>query len=174
MNNKISRLLITLTIFSTCGFSDVRAQTEDEQFTNLILQKDSLFWMSYNNCDIARNRDFFFDDVEFYHDKGGLTQGVQALSDALKNNLCSNPDFRLRRAAVPGTVKVYLLRNANVIYGAIISGDHIFYVLETGKKEQASGMAKFTHLWLLKKGDWKMARILSFDHGPLPLQKKSL
>lgn len=57
-------------------------------------------------------------------------------------------------------------------YGAIMSGEHVFYILETGKEERPDGLAKFTHLWILKDDSWKMSRILSYDHGPAPRQNK--
>jgi hypothetical protein len=114
---------------------------------------------------------FFTTDVEFYHDKGGVTLGLEKLMATTKKNLCGPNDFRLRREAVPGTVKVFPLQNGEVIYGAIISGEHVFYIKEGGK-ERLDGLAKFTHLWLLNNGVWKMTRVLSYDHGPAPQVNK--
>ena len=113
---------------------------------------------------------FFTNDVEFYHDKGGITNGLENLAMSMKKNLCSNENFRLRREAVAGTVKVFSLQQSNSIYGAIISGSHVFYINEKGKKERLDGLAKFTHVWLLKDNVWKMSRILSYDHGPALLR----
>jgi hypothetical protein len=31
---------------------------------------------------------FFADDVEFYHDKAGVTLGKEALTEAVKKNIC--------------------------------------------------------------------------------------
>jgi hypothetical protein len=74
---------------------------------------------------------------------------------------------------VPGSVKVFSLRNGTEIYGAIISGDHLFYVTEPGKGEDLEGRATFTHLWLIKNGVAKMSRVLSFNHHPALQQNKS-
>jgi hypothetical protein len=142
------------------------AQTTAQNITAIILHEDSLFWQAYNNCDTARFKQFFTQDVEFYHDKGGLTTGIDDMVLSMKNGLCSNDSLRIRRAALPETVQVYPLAKSNVIYAAIISGDHIFYIWGKGKKETLSGLAKFMDLWVLKDGKWKMARILSYDHGP--------
>ena len=98
--------------------------------------------------------------------RGGITLGVQKLALSLKNNLCSNSDYRVRREAIKESVKIFPLQNNGVMYGAVLSGEHFFYVLEKGKEERRDGKAKFTHLWLLKDGVWKMTRILSYDHGP--------
>ena len=148
------------------------AQTEKEKLFATILLKDSLFWTAYNSCDIEKFKQFFTEDVEFYHDKGGITLGLENLAASLQKNLCSNDTFRLRREAVEGSVRVYPLQNSNVIYGAILSGEHVFYVLEKGKKERLDGLAKFTHLWILKDSVWKISRILSYDHGPAPYKNK--
>jgi hypothetical protein len=149
---------------ATCLF----AQADVNNLSSLILGKDSLFWQAYNTCDVEKFKDFVAEDIEFYHDKGGITSGLAALNNSIKNNLCSNPGLRIRREAVPGTIKLFSLQQSNVIYGAILSGDHYFYVTEAGKKERREGLAKFTHLWLLKDGSWKMTRIFSYDHGPAP------
>lgn len=163
----MKKRLLFLCIIALC-FCNARlfAQVKKADLAALILTKDSLFWKTYNTCDTAASRAFFTDDVEFYHDKGGLTLGIEPLMANVKNNLCSNPNFRLRREAVKGTVKVYPLEKNGVIYGAILTGEHVFYISQDGKPEYLDGHAQFTHVWLEKNGDWKMARILSFDHKP--------
>ena len=65
-----------------------------------------------------------------------------------------------------GTVNVFPLKNGDKIYGAVISGEHLFYVTELGKAEFLDGRANFTHVWLLKNDGYKMARILSYNHHP--------
>lgn len=141
----------------------------DDAIKQLIVHNDSLFWNAYNSCDITGMQQFLTDDVEFYHDKGGPLFGINEMVGALKKNLCSNyADFHLRREAVSGSVQVYPMKQSDTIYGAVISGQHYFYINEKGKQEFKDGLARFTQLWLLKNGSWKMARILSFDHGPAP------
>jgi hypothetical protein len=149
-------------IVMAAGPVDTFAQTE--KLTATILQLDSAFWNTYNNCDTAHFKDFLTDDVEFYHDKGGITLDAKSLIEALNKNICGNANSRLRREAVAGTVKVYPMQNGDEIYGAIISGEHNFYITEKDKPEYHSGIANFTQLWLLKKGGWRMARILSYNH----------
>jgi Domain of unknown function (DUF4440) len=140
------------------------AQTEHEKLTATILHLDSAFWNAYNKCDTAVFKNFFTDDVEFYHDKGGITTSSSALVEIMDKNLCGNNNYRLRREALAGTVRVYPMQNGNEIYGAIISGEHLFYITANGKPEYLDGHASFMDLWLLNNGEWKMARILSYDH----------
>lgn len=143
------------------------AQQSDAEVTATILHKDSLFWGAYNTCSLQGMRTYLADDVEFYHDKGGMTLGLDSLMASIGKGICRNPDnYQLRREAVEGTVHVYALRKANEVYGAVISGEHVFYIKQAGKDEFIDGHASFTHLWLLRDGVWKMARVLSYDHGP--------
>lgn len=153
-------LLLSVSLFS---FSQT-----DEQVKQLIFEKDSLFWVAYNNCNVEAMGSWLTDDVEFYHDKGGPSIGRDTLMAIIKKNLCGNNDFRLRRAALKGTVNVFVMHSSNKVYGAIISGQHVFYVNEKGKKEFLDGLARFMQLWIIKDGQWKMSRILSYDHGEAP------
>lgn len=166
MNKQVS-IRIAFTLLSVLiGTLSGQAQKNEQELSKLILEKDSLFWTSYNNCDTALNAQFFTGDMEFYHDKGGITYGRHELVMSLQNNLCSNPNFRIRREAVPGTVKVYPMARNGALYGAIITGEHYFYITQNGKPESRDGHASFTHLWLLKDGAWKMHRVFSYDHHP--------
>jgi hypothetical protein len=127
-----------------------------------VLQNDSLFWEAYNACDIATMEIFFTEDVEFYHDRSGLTTSKKKFFESIRAGLCGNPDRHLRREALRETIMVFPLDN----FGAIMSGEHVFYVREKGKEERLDGLAKFTHVWRFKDNEWKMHRILSYDHLP--------
>jgi len=155
-------LVITLPLF---------AQNDKDAVEKTILQQDALFWDAYNQCDVEKMSQFFWPDIEFYHDKGGPTIGLGPLTETLRKNLCGNyPKFRLRREAVPETVKFYPLQKNGVTYGAVLSGEHYFYINDNGKPEYRDGVAKFFHLWLLKDGTWKMARVVSYDHHAAPYE----
>lgn len=159
----LCRFFVFSFLFIICS-AYVFGQTEQQKLAVTILHLDSAFWNAYNSCDTVRFKDFLADDVEFFHDKGGITMGAAALITSLNKNLCSKVTYRLRREAVAGTVKVFPMQNGNEIYGAIITGEHLFYITENGKPEYLDGDANFTHLWLLKNGVWKMSRILSYNH----------
>ena len=127
--------------------------------------RDDAFWRAYNACDTAAFRGFLTADVEFYHDRGGPTIGLDALDTALAKNLCGGAS-KLRREIVPDTMRWSILRNGDTVYGAIVAGEHVFYVRPADKPEFLDGRARFVSLWLLKDGTWKMSRLLSYDHGP--------
>ncbi len=82
-------------ILAACS-AQVFAQTEQQKLTATIFYLDSAFWKAYNNCDTNHFKDFVSDDVEFYHDKGGITLGAKALIESLNRNICGNANSRLR------------------------------------------------------------------------------
>ncbi|MET0556617.1 MAG: nuclear transport factor 2 family protein [Vicinamibacteria bacterium] len=134
--------------------------------TAAVQERERAFWKSYNDCAVADMPALIAADVEFYHDRGGITRGRDALVESVRKNLCSNPDFRIRREEVPGTVRVFPLAKEGVVYGAIAAGEHTFDIVEKGKAPVRDGLARFTTLWLLQDGAWRMSRVLSYDHGP--------
>lgn len=69
----------------------------------------------------------------------------------------------MKRELVPNSMKVYPLYNNNVVYAFIQEGEHEFAELYQGKWNKGS-RAKFTILWILDGKDWKMKRVLSYDH----------
>jgi ketosteroid isomerase-like protein len=146
-----------LLLSTTTSFSQAPAD-----LTKTILHHDSLFWVAYNHCDVEAMEKFFTDDLEFYHDKGGLTVTADSLFKNVRKGLCGNKDFRLRREVVKGSLQVFPLNG----YGAILSGDHLFYVNKKGEKEFLDGLARFTHVWRFQNNEWKMHRVLSYDHRP--------
>ena len=164
MNLKFNyRTLVLLACLLIEPSAHLLAQTEEQKLTATILHLDSAFWNSYNTCDTAAFKNFIADDIEFYHDKGGITMGGQPLIESLKRNICGGEN-RIRREAIASTVHVYPMHNGNEIYGALISGEHLFYITEKGKRENLTGHASFTQLWQVKNGLWKMTRILSYNH----------
>ena len=130
-----------------------------------VRQFDTAYWDAYNKCDIEQLVSMNSADLEFYHDQGGLMVGQQQFASAMKNNICGNPQQRVRRAALADTVRVYPMRDKGQLYGAVISGEHQFYNQPKGGAEVLAGTARFTHMLVLKDGVWKVARVLSFDHA---------
>jgi hypothetical protein len=63
-------------------------------------------------------------------------------------------------------VAVFLLRDGPRIYGAIETGEHLFYIEEGGRPEYADGKARFTTLWIETNGKFQISRELSYDHQP--------
>ena len=134
----------------------LHAETDGELFRTLE-SLDAAMFDSYNKCDLVKNRTFFADDLEFYHDQSGLTIGADTLTDQLKKNICG----KTRRELIAGTLEVYPLKG----YGAVQIGVHRFYTPINAP--EPGGVAKFIHVWRYKDGVWKITRVISYDHAPI-------
>lgn len=118
----------------------------------------------FDTCDIETVRRYVTDDFEMFHDKGGrvTTSGadfVKAAQDKCKRQE-EGVDFLSTRKLVPETMKVYPLNN----YGAIQTGAHRFYAIQKGKPARLTETAQFTQVWKEENGQWRLARVLSYDH----------
>lgn len=122
-----------------------------------ILRMDSIFFKAFNNCDTATTNGMFTKDLEFYHDRGGLTRYDENLASIRYR--CSQ-DYKVRRELVPGTSEVFPIKD----FGAIQLGSHHFYYTPKAGKEQLDGTFRFVHVWKNENGVWKIARVISFDH----------
>ncbi len=131
---------------------DIKSQAELDK---AVAALDAALFDSYNRCDLEKFASFFVDDVEFYHDQGGITLGKTALTESVKKNICG----RVTRELVPGTLQVYYMKG----YGAVEMGVHRFH--HSGREDtEGVGEGKFIHLWQYKDGAWKITRVISYDH----------
>ena len=69
-----------------------------------------------------------------------------------------NNENRLTRNFVKGSLEVHPIKN----YGAIEIGKHQFKHMENGKLE--IGTFKFLMIWKNENGNWRISRVVSFDH----------
>jgi len=120
-------------------------------YDELAAMDRALFDAAFVNCDGAKFKSLFTEDAEFYHDRDGAMTGREA------TELRGCPrDEGVRRVLVEGSLEVYPIKD----YGAIQIGRHTF----TKAGEEGTGIAKFVHLWRFSDGQWRLARVLSFDH----------
>jgi hypothetical protein len=123
-------------------------------FDELAAMDRELFEAAFVNCDREKFRSLFTGDAEFYHDRDGAMTGPKV------TELRGCPrDEGVRRVLVEGSLEVYPIRD----FGAIQIGRHTF----TRDGEEGSEIAQFVHLWRYSGGQWRLARVLSFDHRPL-------
>ena len=147
-------LLLVIAMFFAA--TTASAADDDEALTSTVTALDAQVFDAYNRCDLDTFAKFFTADVEFYHDKGGVTWNRQSVVDNTRKYIC----HKVRRELVPGTLKVYPIKD----YGAIEEGEHRFCQIDTGKCE---GIAKFLMIWQNKNGVWQMTRVISYGHRAL-------
>ncbi|WP_082455640.1 nuclear transport factor 2 family protein [Hymenobacter sp. AT01-02] len=129
----------------------------DKALYRTIARQDSAMFEAFNRHDLTQLQTFFAEDLEFYHDKGGLAdfqqtmQGFQSLFD-------QNKTTGLNRQLVPGTLEVYPISG----YGAVETYQHRFCHVENGKDD--CGTFKNMMVWRLRDGQWKVTRVVSYGH----------
>ena len=153
--NRVTSISVLL-ICAAAHASAAEGEKQTQLFDTLAALDTAMF-DTYNNCDLAKNRTFFADDLEFYHDQGGLTTGADTLVEQLRKNICG----KTRRELVPGSLEVHELKG----YGAVQMGVHRFFSPIDAK--EPVGEAKFIHIWRYKDGVWKITRVISYDHAPI-------
>ncbi len=137
--------------------SDTKAQLikSTDSLYHLIAKMDSLLFRAFNERDTATFNKLFSTDLEFYHDKGGLTGYPHTINFA-KAQAETKSD--LKRTLVLGSLEVFPIKD----YGAIQIGAHTFCHTENGQRD--CGTFKFIHVWKKLGNEWKITRVLSYDH----------
>ncbi len=133
-------------------YSPISKELYDE-----ISHMDSIMFAAFNAHDLEKLKATFSKDLEFYHDKGGLANYEQTIEN-FRSLFEKNKNIGLRRKLVKESLEVYPIKD----YGAIEIGEHDFCHLENGKDD--CGQCKFVHTWQKKDGQWKVTRIVSYDH----------
>ncbi|MET0391877.1 MAG: nuclear transport factor 2 family protein, partial [Chitinophagaceae bacterium] len=150
----MKRLSVLAIIALTIAFAPAaKAQSSPHTalYDTLARLDSALFSIAYT-CQPDKIVHFFTEDLEFYHDKGGVMRGRDAFLETLKKNFCGPQATRLRRELVPGSLQVYPMDG----YGAIQTGEHRFYVTQNGQPERLPGIARFTHLWQFSNNEWRI------------------
>lgn len=162
MRFRVFVLFILFGFISSSGFS--QEPVDSELFITLKKNDSLLFEAGFNNCKISAFEHLISEDLEFYHDQGGLTTNKEDFLKNVRNNICSSPDKKPIRKLDPESLQVFPLYQNGKLYGAIQQGRHDFFIKEPGKELYQTSTALFTHLWLLKEGKWILKRVLSYDH----------
>lgn len=147
------KLLLTILLCSAPGAW--AADTRDTALYQEIAAMDAALFDAFNRRDHDSLLAMFSKDLEFYHDKGGLSnyeQNRQTTRRMFEQNKT------LKRQLVPGTMQVFPVKD----YGAIQTAEHKFCHSQSGKEE--CGVFKFLHIWKRGDGGWKLTRVVSYDH----------
>ncbi len=148
-----------------CGWA--QHATVDDLFRTLRARDSLLFDVAFNRCELGVLDQLIGDNFEFYHDQSGITQSKSGFIKSIQDGICSL-NYKPRRQLDASSLTVFPLKNEGVLYGAIQTGVHHFFALEKDKPEYLTSSARFTHLWLLTKGTWRLSRVLSYDHQTPP------
>lgn len=140
----------------------------DDMRTQVVAADARLFELFMERCDPDALRAMVTDDFEFFDDRGGLVATDGDVFVAQYAERCGGRDapdaWRSRREALADTVAIFPIAH----YGAVETGEHVFYERQGDGPESRVGRARFAQMWKLEGGSWKLARVFSYDHAPLP------
>ncbi|HAT66278.1 MAG TPA: nuclear transport factor 2 family protein [Flavobacteriaceae bacterium] len=159
---KTSILYIFSVVFSVAY---AQVDTNSELFQTLKAKDSLLFDRAFNYCEGQYLEALTSEDFEFYHDQSGIIESKQDFLNIMKEGICNpNNETKSRRELVAGTLEVFPLYNNGKLYAALQKGTHRFFEKRNGAPEQAGSTALFTHLWKLENDQWKLIRVLSYNH----------
>ena len=152
---KSQQLFLLLLLALCCMRIEAQSVAQPDPLFLTIKSLDAKLFDAYNHCDLTTLGAMVSDDLEFYHDQAGLSVGKAPFLAAIKENVCG----KVQRELLPKTLEVYPLKG----YGAVEMGTHRFH--HPGHPEDGVGDAKFIHLWQNKNGEWKVTRVISYQHN---------
>lgn len=160
----MNRFFRTHLLFLVAFSLSVRAEEEpgetkkaaaSKELFEVIARADTATFDFFNAHKVDSLMAMFTEDLEFYHDAGGLT-GFEQTSEGFKKMFASMPD--IRRDLVKSSLEVYPIKD----YGAMEIGEHRFCHKENGKDD--CGTFKFAMVWRKTGESWKISRVLSYGH----------
>lgn len=124
---------------------------DDKELYETIVSMDRVFFVAYNSCDLKKQDSIYADNIEFYHDKGGLMTSKQDIIDATEKNICD----KVTRELVKGSIEVYPIKD----YGAVEIGFHKFH--NNQEPDAPSNPSKFIIIWQNTNNNWQIAKVIS-------------
>jgi hypothetical protein len=149
-------LIVAITSTSLAGQSPTTVYVPaDKALYDTIHSQDSILFAAFNARNLEKMKTFFATDLEVYQDNIGVRSYEQTI-DAFAGLFTR--DYILTRHLVKESLEVYPVKD----YGAIETGSHTFCHTENG--ELVCGTFKFVHIWEHQNGQWKITRIITYDH----------
>lgn len=156
-------IVLTLTLSmasSAAGYPGAGDSPGQDPLFDTVSKLDKDFFDTFNHCaspeQLQKHADYLVPNLEFYHDKGGVTWSRQDYLANTKRNVCG----QFRRELIAGSLQVFPVKD----FGAIEQGKQKFCWLKSGK---CFGEAQFLILWHHLDDRWVITRVFSYGHLPL-------
>ncbi len=150
-----SKLILLLLTLNTATAQEKKVAPTSMELYKEIEHMDEIMFEAFNKKDFEKFKSLFTEDLEWFQDNGGLLSCDTVFTNF--SNMFKNEN-KLTRKLVKGTLEVHPVKD----YGAIEIGVHEFRHMENGKEE--IGTFKFLMIWKKKDNQWKIARVISYDH----------
>ncbi|MFM1878337.1 MAG: hypothetical protein RLZZ241_1203 [Bacteroidota bacterium] len=149
---KKTEIYYPIAIVLLLSVSMAKAQaTATSDLYQTLFELDSTYFEAYNTCNLDVQAKILDDELEFYHDMGGLSTSKTEILESIKNNICG----KVTRELIPGSFEVHEINE----FGAVAMGLHQFQ-----NKEEPNAIpkpSKFVSIWKKSDSRWTMYRIIS-------------
>lgn len=136
----------------TAKESSYKYMPDNLELYRTIVAMDSTFFQAYNICDLDKQATLYSDDIEFYHDTGGLMTDKQEILDGTEKYVCG----KVTRELVKGSLEIYPIKD----FGAVEMGLHKFHN-NTEKGGTTSHASKFIIFWKNDNNNWTITKVVS-------------
>ena len=150
---KTVAILFLFTAINYCNAQD-QNQKNSDLFITLQVKDSLLFEIGFNQCNLKQMRELVLSDIEFYHDRDGITKSKTHFINSVKKNLCFSGKNIVKRVLDKSSLEIFPLYKEGKLYGALQTGIHSF----------GDTKASFSHIWLLENNEWKISRVISYNH----------
>lgn len=159
LNLRIILVLISITTFLACSTKNniyrntKNYKPDDPKLYETITALDSAFFEAYNTCNVNLEKysSFYSENIEFFHDKGGIMTSKNEIVESTKKYVCG----KVTRELVKGSIEVYPIKD----YGALEFGLHKFQ--NSQEPNNIAEPARFTIIWKKENDSWKIAKVIS-------------
>lgn len=156
--------IIPLILLFACSCAAWGQVAKDSDLFKTMEQQDRTFFeRGFNACDLDYLESAVHPELRFYHDQGGF-QDRKTFFDNTRKYICGNVERKPIRKVDASSLDVFPLHQDGVLYGAIQTGLHHFYLREAGKPDVHTSSARFTHVYVLVDQRWLLKEVLSYDH----------
>ncbi|MEX0287978.1 MAG: nuclear transport factor 2 family protein [Flavobacteriaceae bacterium] len=149
-----SLLVILFSSFRTVDGHILGDISKEKTLYETIVALDSIYFTAYNNCNMKKQDEMYAEDLEFYHDKGGLATSKKDILESIENNICG----KVTRELVAGSIEVYPING----FGAVEIGMHKFH--NNQEPDAVSEPSKFIVIWKQDGDNWLISRVISLHN----------
>ena len=142
---------ILLLVFIISAIASNAQVSNDSELYKQVVALDKQLFDAYNNCDMKTQAKLMDEDMEFYHDMGGLETSKANVLQSIEKNICG----KVTRTLVEGSIEVHEIPG----FGAVEIGMHKFHNNEEPNTESIP--SRFISIWKISDSQWILTRVIS-------------
>jgi hypothetical protein len=150
-------LIAACMMAASAAASAAGADAAREQLAAEITAAHARLFGGLNDRDIKPMKEGFSRRLEFYHDRSGATDYDWNIAAFEKNFKAPN---RIRREAMLDTFEIFPAGPNHAMH----IGKHRFCNKPSATEAEGCSIYRFSMVWERENGQWKLLRVLSYDH----------